>query len=179
MENVILVGENSRGALVFGQMTLHQLPHSALFCNLPISLNIPLDLVLREEKGFFPDLWIPAEDAVNYVVAALRKGTITTINPLPESVLQEKFIPEKRSVWEGVGELVIITFFIVLFGIVFVFFNRKRNKLFFFIAGICWAAVGIIILVLLSSVGIAYAIMGIMCIAMGVHKWRKEKAPGN
>jgi hypothetical protein len=176
VENVILVGENSGGALVFGQMTLHQLPHSAIFCNLPISLNIPLDLVLREEKGFSPDLWIPAEDALNYVVAAVRKGTITTVNPLPERVLQEEFIPEKRSLWEGLRKLVIVIFFIALFGIVFVFLNRKRNKLFFFIAGICLAAAGIIILVFISPVGIAHSIVGILCITVSIYKWRKEKS---
>ncbi|MBU7016174.1 MAG: hypothetical protein HXS44_01600 [Theionarchaea archaeon] len=179
VENVILVGENSGGALVFGQMTLHQLPHSKIFCNLPISLNIPLDLVLREEKGFFPDLWIPAEDALNYVVAAIRKGTISTINPLPDRVLQEEFVPEKRSVWESILEPVILIFFTALFGIVFVFLNRKRNKLFFFIAGICWAAVGVIILVLLSPLGYAYSTLGIVCITVSVYKWRKEKASEN
>ena len=179
VENVILVGENSGGALVFGQMTLHQLPHSTIPCNLPISLNIPLDLVLREEKGFFPDLWIPAEDALNYVVAAVRKGTISTVNPLPERVLQEEFVPEKRSVWEDILELVIFIFFIALFGIVFVFFNRKRNKLFFFIASICWATVSIIIVVFISPVGYAYSVLGVLCIIVSVYKWRKEKALEN
>jgi len=43
-----------------------------------LAILTEIDLEFREEKGFFPDLWIPAEDAVNYAVAAVRKGTITT-----------------------------------------------------------------------------------------------------
>jgi len=174
VENVVLVGENSWGALVFGQMTLHQLPHSALSVNLPISLNIPLDLELREERGFFPDLWIPAEDALNHAVAAVRKGTITTVQPLPESVLQKEFVPEKRSLLEGRREAIIAISILSLFGIVFIFLNRKRTKLFFFIAGVCWAAAGVIILVFVSPVGYVYFIVGIMCIIVGTYKWRKE-----
>lgn len=174
VENVIFVGENTLGALVFGQMTLHKLSHSNLSVNLPISLNIPLDLVLREEKGFFPDLWIPAEDAVNYAVAAVRKGTITTVKLLPEEVLQEEFIPEKQPVIEK-GDLIPLSLGI-LFGIIFIFINRKKSKLFFFIAGICWAAAGIIILALVSPLGHGYSIAGMICIAISIYKWRKEKA---
>ena len=41
-----------------------------------------------------PDLWVPAEDAVNYAVAAVRQGTIATSQPLPPDVLQQDFVPE-------------------------------------------------------------------------------------
>ena len=34
-------------------------------------------MVFREGKGIAPDLWVPAADAVNYAVAAVRAGTIT------------------------------------------------------------------------------------------------------
>ncbi len=173
VENVVFVGENTRGALVFGQMTLHQLPHSRLSVNLPISLNIPLDLELREEKGFFPSLWIPAEDAVNYAVAAVRKGTITTVKPLSEAVLQEEFIPEKQPMIEK-SDLIPI-FLGILFGIFFIFVNKKRTKLFFYVAGICWVVVGIIIMALVSPLGYGYSIIGILCIIIGVYKWWKEK----
>jgi len=174
VENVVFVGENTRGALVFGQMTLHQLPHSKLSLYLPISLNIPLNLEFREERGFFPDLWIPAEDALNYAVAAVRKGTITTVKPLPEAVLQEEFIPEKQPMIEK-SDLIPI-FLGILFGISFIFVNKKRNKLFFYVAGICLVAAGIIILALVSPLGYGYCMIGIICIIIGVYKWRKEKA---
>jgi len=173
VENVVFVGENTWGALVFGQMTLHQLPHSKLSVNLPISLNIPLDLEFREEKGFFPHLWIPAEDALNYAVAAVRKGIITTVYPLPEEVLQEEFVPEKQPIIEK-GNLIPILL-VIAFGVFFIFVNKKRNKLFFFIAGIFWATAGIAIVALVSPLGHGYSIVGVMCITIGVYKWRKEK----
>jgi hypothetical protein len=175
VENVVLVGENTRGALVFGQTTLHKLPHSALSVTLPISLNIPLDLELREERGFFPDLWVPAEDALNYVVAAVRKGTITTAQQLPSRVLQEEFIPEKRSLWEKMGTPFIIALLVSLFGIVFVGFNRKRSRLFFFVAGMLWAAGGVIVLGFVSPASYGYFVVAILNVFMGIYKWKKEK----
>ncbi|MBU7023160.1 MAG: hypothetical protein HXS40_03250 [Theionarchaea archaeon] len=176
VENVVLVGENTMGALVFGQMTLHKLPNSALSVRLPISLNIPLNLELREERGFFPDVWIPAEDAVNYVVAAVRKGTITTTQQLPAHVLQEEFIPERRSLWEEIGIPFIVALLTASFGIVFVGLNRKRGRLFFLVAGMLWAAGGVIVLWAVSPLGYSYLFVAALCIFVGLYKWKKEKA---
>jgi hypothetical protein len=53
VENVVFVGENSGGAVTFGQVSTHQLPHSNLRVSLPIKLNAMLDLEWREERGFF------------------------------------------------------------------------------------------------------------------------------
>jgi hypothetical protein len=177
VENVIIVGENTWGALVFGQMSLHQLPHSKLSVYLPISLNIPLDVVFREEKGFFPHLWIPAEDALNYAVAAVRKGTITTVKPLPEEVLQKEFVPEKKPILEK-GDLVPLLLGMAL-GVIFIFVNRKRGKLFFFIAGVCWTVSGVVVPIFFSPkapIEYAYYIFGVLCIVIGVYTWRKEKS---
>ena len=93
-ENVVVVGENTRGALTFGNVSLHQLPRSGLEVWLPINLNLFPDGVLREERGLEPDWWVPAGDAVNHAIAALRRGTIPTARPLPPQVLAEPFVPE-------------------------------------------------------------------------------------
>ncbi|MBU7001755.1 MAG: hypothetical protein HXS51_13390 [Theionarchaea archaeon] len=174
VENVVLVGENTMGALVFGQMTLHKLPHSALSVRLPISLNIPLNLELREERGFSPDVWIPAEDAVNSVVAAVRKGTITTAQQLPAHVLQEEFIPEKRSLWEELGTPFIVILLTSSAGVVFVGLNRKRRGLFFLVAGMLWAAGGVIVLWVVSPLGYSYLVIAALCFVVGTYKFKKE-----
>lgn len=76
VENVIFVGENSRGMITFGDNTLHQLPNSKLNLRLPCTLLFPPDLKFIEEEGFFPDLWIPTDYALFYVLNAIDKGTI-------------------------------------------------------------------------------------------------------
>ena len=93
-ENVVVVGENTRGALTFGNVSLHQLPRSGLEVWLPINLNLSPDGVFREERGLEPDWWVPAGDALNHAIAALRSGTIPTVRPLPPEVLAEPFVPE-------------------------------------------------------------------------------------
>lgn len=172
VENVVFVGENSMGALVFGQMTLHQLPHSKLSVNLPISLNIPFDLVLREEKGFFPDLWVPAEDAVNYAVAAIRKGTITTVQPVPEEVLQEEFIPEKPPMNAIVYLIPTPVFVAVGFVLMLVF---KKKTLAFFAFGLSWYPIGIFVLSRESPLGYVFIIAGSAYITYALYRWRKER----
>ncbi len=97
VENVLIVGENSLGALTFGQVSLHQLPNSRLKAYVPIKLNLPLDLVWREERGFMPNLWLPPDQALNYVAAAVRAGTITTQVAIPEGYFAGPFNPE--NVW--------------------------------------------------------------------------------
>ena len=93
-ENVLVVGENTMGCLTFGNISLHQLPNSKIKIWMPINFCIFQDQVFREEVGLFPDLWVPAEDAVNFTVAALRRGTITTSQPLPDDVLSQELNPE-------------------------------------------------------------------------------------
>ncbi len=93
-ENVVVVGENTRGALTFGNVSAHQLPHSGMMVWLPINFGLFPDLKFREEVGLSPDYWVPARDAVNSAVAALRSGTIETARPLPKEWLATEFIPE-------------------------------------------------------------------------------------
>ena len=76
VENVTFVGENSGGCIVFGDITLHQLPNSKLNLYLPYKLFFPADLKNIVEEGFHPDLWVPADRALEYVLEAIEKGTI-------------------------------------------------------------------------------------------------------
>ncbi len=38
--------------------------------------NFPIDLTFVEGRGLFPDLWVPAPDALDYIAAAIKKGIL-------------------------------------------------------------------------------------------------------
>lgn len=130
-ENVVVVGENSMGALTFGNISMHQLPYSKLTIWLPINFNLFTDLEIREEIGLKPDLWVPAEDALNYAVAAIRQGTLTTRQPLPESLLKAKFVPESplRRIKETIRRFWLLIAFSCFAGAVWAYVMRKNSRL--------------------------------------------------
>jgi len=136
-ENVLFVGENTMGCLTFGNISLHQLPNSNLKVWMPINFSIFQDRVFREEIGLSPDIWVPAQDAVNFTVAALRKGTITTNQPLPEVILAKNFKPE--SVWRGIFEMPTKSWLLIaalsLVGAIWAFILRKKNQVLLVIGG--------------------------------------------
>lgn len=174
VENVVLVGENTWGALTYGQISNHRLPNSKLLVGLPISLNIFVDLEYREERGLTPDLWVPAEEALNYAVAAVRKGTITTSQALPEEILQEEFIPEKpsrRTLTTIEQNLVPVS---VITGIIVTYMNRNK-KLVFFIWGTYWILIGVYLGPIKPPIGYLFFILGLAYLAIGLYKWRKTK----
>jgi hypothetical protein len=174
VENVVIVGENSGGALIYGQMTYHVLPNSKLSVYLPISLNVFADLVYREEVGFFPDLWVPAEDAVNYAVAAVRKGSIATSESYQEELSRVEFIPETPSYKETIlGMFPVI--FGLFYGMVLVYVNRARDEKIFLVGGIIGGLVGILYLSKNSIMGIVFILVGVEYLVIAVYKWRKKK----
>lgn len=169
-ENVVVVGENSMGALTFGNISMHQLPYSKLTVWLPINFNLFTDLDIREEVGLAPDLWVPAEDAVNYAVAAIRNGTINPYQPLPETVLETRFIPESPF-RKFIGMVLNFQIPILLFGIagaVWAFFMRKKERM-VLSAGCIWFIAGLaqINLKFGSPLGYAFLIAGIVPIIWG------------
>jgi hypothetical protein len=128
VENVVLVGGNTRGALTFGHVTAHRLPHSRLMAFLPVKLNIQLDKKMREERGFDPNFWVPARDALNRAVAAIRLGTIPTAKPLKPEALTAEFVPESpwrfsRAETRRLLQIAAVIIAGTLIGIV----NRKRS----------------------------------------------------
>jgi len=143
VENVVLVGENTRGALTFGHMAAHRLPESGLMAFLPVKLNLPLDMNMREERGFDPDYWVPAADALNRAVAAIRAGTIPTVKPLPPAVLATEFVPEStlpfsREQTRHFLQVMAVIMVGILFGIV----SRRRGPLIFVICAAGLVAAG-------------------------------------
>ena len=70
------------------------LPHSGLMVRLPVNFGLFPDLVFREERGLEPDYWVPAADAVNRAVAAVRRGTIPTPRRTPAQWRTAEFVPE-------------------------------------------------------------------------------------
>lgn len=172
VENVIYIGENSGGALTYGQMTRHMLPHSKILVDLPISLNVFVDLEYREEKGFYPGLWVPSEDALNFAVAAVRSGSIETTNEYRQEIMEYDFIPESKSVKSNISSYILILFG-VFYGVILVYYNWKRKSRVFFIAGLAGILVGIIFPFKLE-LGSIFIIVGIEYLGIAIYKWRNE-----
>jgi hypothetical protein len=173
VENVVIVGENSGGALTYGQMSHHRLPNSKLLVGLPTSLNVFVDLEYREEKGFFPDLWVPAEEALNYAVAAVRRGTIAISKSYQEEIMDVEFIPGKPPMREKTSELLPI-FFATFYGIVLVYFNRER-KMFFLLSGIIGVPLGVFLLSREPTLGYVCILLGLEYLIITLYKWKKAK----
>ena len=80
-------------------VTLHQLPHSKLPVILAAKLNLSMDLEFREAIGYAPDLWVPAADALDATVAAIRKGAISSRVAVPPGYFDHRFTPENTG-WQ-------------------------------------------------------------------------------
>ncbi len=74
LENVVFVGENSLGCHPYGDVTSYKLPNSGLPIQLDNKLFLEPDLVDRHGVGYLPDLWAPANQALPYALAAIKKG---------------------------------------------------------------------------------------------------------
>ncbi len=169
LENVVIVGENSMGALAFGNVSTHMLPNSGIMIWISINFNIFPDHQTREGVGLLPDLWVPADEAVNYAVAAVRRGTITTSQPLMPAILSQEFIPENpdtRAQQELVRTLVVAAIF-AMGGFGWAFFMRQKSGL-VTSSGAFWAGLGGVLTALgRQPVGAGLMIAGIICLIWG------------
>jgi hypothetical protein len=167
-ENVVLVGENSMGALTFGNISYHLLPHSRLKVTLPINLNLYLDLGSREGKGISPDLWVPAADAVNYAVAAVRAGTITTQQPLSPTTLEQRFVPEDpwTRFWQETISRWLVIAALTVAGSAWAYFLRKKPWI---VAGFgaLWFIMGGAWMLMERPVGLGFLLAGGLCLLWG------------
>ncbi len=178
-ENVVVVGENSMGCLTFGNGGAHQLPHSKLMVWLPINFGLYLDKEFREEEGLKPDLWVPAEDAVNYAVAAVRQGTITTSQPLPSDMLHQDFVPE--SLWTRLLNIRYAGFAALFLagGSVWAYFMRKKARI-VASTGCVWLVFGSIWMVMepQKPLGFGGLLAGVVCLVWGgINLLKARQAP--
>lgn len=168
-ENVVVVGENTMGALTFGNISTHQLPHSNLMIWMPINFGLFLDQEFREGRGLAPDLWVPAADAVNYAVAAVRNGTITSAQPLSSDILEQDFTPENpyaRDKQEQILSLLVVAGFTVG-GLAFAYFNRKKPRIVTGVGGV-WIVFGSVWSVMEKQpVGLGLLLVGVICLVWG------------
>ena len=177
-ENVLVVGENTMGCLTFGNAGMFQLPHSRLTVRLPTNFGLYTDLVFREGKGLAPDLWVPAADAVNYAVAAVRSGTISTQKPLSSAVLEQSFVPEDPWARTRRAKFVsaLVTGLIVVAGIVMAFFSRRKPLQVTLLGG-GWSIIGSAWLWMGNKVGLGFVIVGLICLAWGgINLWRSRRS---
>jgi hypothetical protein len=174
VENVVIVGENTSGALTFGQVSAHQLPHSKLRVVLPIKLNVAVDMEWREERGFLPDLWVPAEEALNYAVGAARRGTISTRIPLPQGYFNVPFVPEKapRPLWFEAHKELLAALLLVL-GIAVTAIVKDRPR-FILIYGVIWLPVAVTLIAKgTPELGYWLVFYGLVYVAIGWFKRRQ------
>jgi hypothetical protein len=168
-ENVVLVGENTMGCLTFGNPNAYQLPHSKLLVHLPMNFGLYLDMEFREEKGLAPDLWVPAANAVNYAVAAVRSGTITTQQALSPDTPGQTFTPEDP--WARTRQnnmILILMITLIIAGCsVWAYFMRKKPYI-VTPFGSVWMIIGIIWLLIMDKpVGFGFLLGGGVCLVWG------------
>ena len=126
-----------------------------------------------------PDLWVPAADAVNYAVAAVRLGTITTSQPLPSALLQQEFVPE--STWTRIlnpRNLLVVAFFSAS-GLVWAYFVRKKPRT-VALTGVVWLVFGRIWMVMepTKPVGFGLLLAGVVCLVWGgINLLKARQAP--
>jgi hypothetical protein len=168
-QNMVVVGENTMGALTFGNLSAHQLPHSGLMIWCPINFGLFLDQEFREEVGLEPDLWVPAADAVNYAVAAVRRGTITTSRPLSSATYEQEFTPENpyaRDRQEKIRFFLVVTGF-AAGGLVWAFFMREKSSIVAGIGGL-WIIFGSAMSVMKKQpVGSGFLLIGTVYLVWG------------
>jgi hypothetical protein len=122
---------------------------------------------------------VPAADAVNYAVAAVRQGTITTSQPLPSALLQQDFVPE--SPWAKVLNMryLMVVALLTASSSVWAYFMRKK-PLIVAVIGVIWLVFGSIWMVMKpeKSVGFGLLLAGVICLVWGgINLLKARQAP--
>jgi hypothetical protein len=73
LNQVIFIGTNTKGLLIAGNVGVCQLPYSKLRVSFGTSLSPEPDLINRDGMGYFPDIWVNSNDALDYAVQFVKK----------------------------------------------------------------------------------------------------------
>lgn len=68
VENVILIGTNTRGATTVGNVTTYFLPHSTIPVQMGTTLFLELDFSFREGIGIEPDIWVDPKESLELAI---------------------------------------------------------------------------------------------------------------
>lgn len=89
MENVIVIGSNSGGYQLCGNVSEYQLPESGLYINIPVSLQFQYNMDNVDGKGYEPDIWCNPKDALKAAYNLIVKAGLAdekAVNELAEKV---------------------------------------------------------------------------------------------
>jgi hypothetical protein len=133
----------------------------------------------REGQGISPDLWVPAADAVNYAVAAVRAGTITTQQLLSPTTLEQRFVPEGpwARFWQETISRGLVIAAVTVAGFVWAYFLRKKPRI---VAGfgVLWLIFGGVGISMERHVGFGFLLAGGICLLWGgINLLRTREAP--
>ena len=67
VNNVVLVGSNTDGALISGSSSEVYLPNSGLKMDIPADVTLRYDGEMQKAKGIYPDLWINPTNSLKAV----------------------------------------------------------------------------------------------------------------
>jgi len=84
LENVLIVGTNTRGALLSGSLGRTALPHSGLDVMFGTNLHLRPDLSQFEGAGFMPDLWVPPGESLERALLFVERYGLAAAAPLIE-----------------------------------------------------------------------------------------------
>ena len=76
LTNMLIVGTNTQGVLVTGNVGSVSLPSSKAFIGFGTTLNIRPDLSQFEGVGFMPDLWVPPNESLERVLKFIERYSI-------------------------------------------------------------------------------------------------------
>ncbi|MEJ6951335.1 S41 family peptidase [Natronospora cellulosivora (SeqCode)] len=72
VNNVVLIGSNTRGLIITGNVGSYSLPNSNFKVNSPVSLAFDTDLVYREGMGYMPDIWVDPNKALEIALELVK-----------------------------------------------------------------------------------------------------------
>ena len=73
IENVIFIGENTKGLIISGSPAWGTLPNSGLSFQIPVDMTITSEGPDIEGVGFLPDLWVDPDRAMDRVFSLLER----------------------------------------------------------------------------------------------------------